>query len=481
MEPEDDKGIRPTNAAEARTDDPGKPEEAALVDEYGEPLPDDVHEHPRKQPIYRRPAYVIGAVVVLLIVVLFGVRYWLYARSHESTDDAFVDGHIIQVSPKASGYISKVYVADNQNVNAGDLIAEIDPRDYETKVTQARAALNAGLAQQKQAETQVTLTRVSTRANVQQAAAGVQRARSEVAGARAGAASEQSRTAQASSRIGEAEANVQQSQAQVSAAMAEAARANADVQRYQTLYEKDEISRQRLDQAIATARTANAQVDAARQKVSAATALVTEARAATSAAAQNAQRAQTEISGARATVNEATGKLAQANTAPQQVAVSQAQAASAAANLEQLRAAVEQAELELSYTKIYAPESGRIARKSVEVGALVQVGQPLMAVVPGDVWVTANFKESQIGNVRPGEPVDITVDAYPDKIFKGHVDSIQAGTGAKFSLIPPENATGSYVKVVQRVPVKIVFEPNQLDPQHVLAPGMSVVPEVKVK
>ncbi|MDX6383660.1 MAG: rane fusion protein multidrug efflux system, partial [Blastocatellia bacterium] len=453
----------------------------ALVDEYGEPLPDDVHEHPRKQPIYRRPAYVIGAVVVLLIVVLFGVRYWLYARSHESTDDAFVDGHIIQVSPKASGYISKVYVADNQNVNAGDLIAEIDPRDYETKVTQARAALNAGLAQQKQAETQVTLTRVSTRANVQQAAAGVQRARSEVAGARAGAASEQSRTAQASSRIGEAEANVQQSQAQVSAAMAEAARANADVQRYQTLYEKDEISRQRLDQAIATARTANAQVDAARQKVAASTAMVTEARAATSAAAQNAQRAQTEISGARATVNEATGKLAQANTAPQQVAVSQAQAASASANLEQLRAAVEQAELELSYTKIYAPETGRIARKSVEVGALVQVGQPLMAVVPGDVWVTANFKESQIGNVRPGEPVDITVDAYPDKVFKGHVDSIQAGTGAKFSLIPPENATGSYVKVVQRVPVKIVFEPNQLDPQHVLAPGMSVVPEVKVK
>jgi membrane fusion protein (multidrug efflux system) len=481
MEPEDDKEIRPTNAAEARADDPGEHQEAALVDEYGEPLPDDVHEHPRKQPIYRRPAYVIGAVVVLLIVVLFGVRYWLYARSHESTDDAFVDGHIIQVSPKASGYISKVYVADNQNVNAGDLIAEIDPRDYETKVTQARAALNAGLAQQKQAETQVTLTRVSTRANVQQAAAGVQRARSEVAGARAGAASEQSRTAQASSRIGEAEANVQQSQAQVSAAMAEAARANADVQRYQTLYEKDEISRQRLDQAIATARTANAQVDAARQKVAASTAMVTEARAATSAAAQNAQRAQTEISGARATVNEATGKLAQANTAPQQVAVSQAQAASASANLEQLRAAVEQAELELSYTKIYAPETGRIARKSVEVGALVQVGQPLMAVVPGDVWVTANFKESQIGNVRPGEPVDITVDAYPDKVFKGHVDSIQAGTGAKFSLIPPENATGSYVKVVQRVPVKIVFEPNQLDPQHVLAPGMSVVPEVKVK
>jgi membrane fusion protein (multidrug efflux system) len=274
---------------------------------------------------------------------------------------------------------------------------------------------------------------------------------------------------------------MQQALSQVSAAEAEAARANADVQRYQLLYEKDEISRQRLDEAIAAARTANAQLNAARDKVAAAEAQVREARAATSAQASNAQRAQTQVSGAHAQVNEALGRLAQANTAPQQVAVSQAQAASAGANLQQLQAAVDQAELELSYTKIYAPESGRVTRKAVEVGALVQVAQPLMAVVPGDVWVTANFKESQIGNIRPGESVDITVDAYPNKVFRGLVDSIQAGTGARFSLLPPENATGSYVKVVQRVPVKIVFEPNQIDPQHLLAPGMSVVPEVKVK
>jgi membrane fusion protein (multidrug efflux system) len=482
MEREDHKRPGPPDATETNSGaETGQPEEAGPVDEYGEPLHEDAHQHTRKQPVYKRPGYLIGAALVLLIIGVFGVRYWLYARSHESTDDAFIDGHIIQVSPKASGYISKVYVHDNQNVTAGDLVAEIDPRDYETKVAQAKAALNAGLAQKKQAETQVTLTRVTTRANVQQATAGVQQARSEVAGARAGAASEQNRTTQATARIGEAEANVQQSQAQVNAAVAEAARANADVQRYQTLYEKDEISRQRLDQAIATARTANAQVDAARQKVAAAASLVNEARAATSAAAQTARRAQTQITGARAQVSEATGKLAQANTAPQQVAVSQAQAASAAASLEQLQAVVDEAELELSYTKIYAPETGRIARKAVEVGALVSVGQPLMAVVPGDIWVTANFKESQIGKVRPGESVEITVDAYPDKVFKGHVDSIQAGTGARFSLIPPENATGSYVKVVQRVPVKIVFEPNQIDPQHLLVPGMSVVPEVKVK
>jgi membrane fusion protein (multidrug efflux system) len=455
--------------------------EPELVDEYGEPLTDEPHVHIRKQPVYKRPAFLIGAAVVVLLAVVFGLRYWLYARSHESTDDAFIDGHIVQVSPKASGYITKIYVKDNQVVNAGDLLAELDPRDYQAKLDQANAALNAGLAQQKQAQTQVSLTQVRTRADVQQAAAGVQQARSAVAGARAGLSSERSRTTQQSAGIGGAEANVQQARAQLSAAEAEATRASADVQRYQMLYDKDEISKQRLDEAIAAARTANAQVDAAREKVVAADAQVTQARAATSSQAAIAQRAQTQISGAQAQVNEARGRLAQAQTAPQQVAVSEAQAASAGANLQQLQAAVDEAELQLSYTKVYAPETGRIARKAIEVGAQVQIGQPLMAVVPGDVWVTANFKESQIGNIRAGEPVEITIDAYPDKTFNGHVDSIQAGTGARFSLIPPENATGSYVKVVQRVPVKIVFEPNQIDPQHLLAPGMSVVPEVKIK
>lgn len=451
-----------------------------LVDEYGEPLTEE-HEHVRKRPLYRRAGFLIAAAVALLLILFIGGRYWLYARSHESTDDAFIDGHIVQVSPKVSGYVVKVYVTDNQQVKAGDLVAELDPRDLEAKVDQAKAALNAGLAQQKQAETQVTLTRVSSRANVQQASAGVQQARSNVRGARAGAASERSRTTQAAAGIGAAEANAQQARAQLAAAEAESTRANADVPRYQSLFDRDEVSRQRLDQAIAAAQTATAQVAAARERVSAAEAQVNESRAATSAQASTAQRAQTQVSAAQAQVNEARGRLAQANTAPQQVAVSQAQAASAGANMQQLEAAVAQAELELSYTKIYAPETGRVTRKSVEVGALVQVGQPLLAVVPGDVWVTANFKESQIGNIKPGQPVDVSVDAYPDKVFKAHVDSIQSGTGARFSLIPPENATGSYVKVVQRMPVKIVFEPNQIDSQHMLAPGMSAVPEVKIK
>ena len=418
--------------------------------------------------------------MILLIGIVIGVRYWLYARSHESTDDAFIDGHIIQVSPKASGYVAKIYVTDNQQVKAGDLIVEIDARDYEVRLEQAKAALNAGLAKQNEAKTNVTLTRATSSATIQQARAAVRKSHSEVESSRAGAAGSQSRANQATSAIATAQANLAQTQAQVVAAQAEATRANADVTRYQTLYSKDEISKQQLDQAVAAARMAGAELDSARQRVVAAEARVNEARAAQSAAAETAQQAQTQIRGAEAGVNEALGRLAEANTAPQQVAVSEAQAETAGATTEQLKAQVAQAELELSYTKIYAPESGRITRKSVEEGALVQVGQPLLAIVPGEVWVTANFKESQIGRMTPGQHVDISVDAYPDKIFKGHVDSIQAGTGARFSLIPPENATGNYVKVVQRVPVKVVFD-EPPDSKHMLAPGMSVVPEVAVK
>jgi membrane fusion protein (multidrug efflux system) len=421
----------------------------------------------------------VGAVV-LVIGLIFGIRYWLYARSHESTDDAFIDGHIIQVSPKASGYVKKIYVSDNQQVKAGDLIAELDARDYEVKLQQAQAALDAGVAKENEAKTNVSLTRATSSATIQQARAVVRKSRTEVASSQAGAAGSQSRANQAAAAVTTAQANLAQMQAQVVAAQAEATRAAADVSRYQALYAKDEVSKQQLDQAVATANTARAELEAARQRVAAAEARVNEARSAQSAATDTARQSQSQIGGAEAGVNEALGRLAEANTAPQSVAVSEAQAATAGATTEQLRAQVAQAELELSYTKIYAPDTGRVTRKSVEEGALVQVGQPLMAIVPGDVWVTANFKESQIGRMSPGQPVEVSVDAYPDKTFKGHVDSIQAGTGARFSLIPPENATGNYVKVVQRVPVKIVFDESP-DPKHMLAPGMSVVPEVKVK
>jgi membrane fusion protein (multidrug efflux system) len=474
------KAIGPTPVVE------GAGESEARAAEVEEELaePDGAGDEPgkpiKKRPLYKRPVFLVVAAVVLILGVIFGIRYWLYARAHESTDDAFIDGHIIPISPKVSGYVAKVYVSTNQEVKKGDLLAEIDTRDYEARLAQAEAALQAGMARLKEARTGVELTRATSRANMQQASATVQQARSGVASSRAAAAAERSRINQAGAGVTTAQANVAQARSQVAAAEAEATRAGADVERYQTLFTKDEISRQRLDQAIASARTANAQLEAARGRVAAAEAQVSEARAAEATAAENARRAQTQIGGAQAQVTEAQGRVAQANTAPQQVAVSQAQAETAGASIEQLQAAVQQAELELSYTKIYAPEAGRVTNKSVEEGAIVQVGQPLMAVVPGEVWVTANFKESQLGQLKPGEPVEIYVDAYPDKVFKGHVDSIQAGTGARFSLLPPENAAGNYVKVVQRVPVKIVFD-EQPDTQRMLAPGMSVEPEVKVK
>jgi membrane fusion protein (multidrug efflux system) len=451
-----------------------------IPEEAGPDIPDEPGATAaRRRPLYKRPIPLLVAAVLLVAALVFGLRYWSYARAHESTDDAFIDGSIVQVSPKVSGYLVKLYVKENQEVKEGDLIAEVDARDFETRLAAARAALAAGAARQREAQAGVALSRASSSAGVQQARSVVRQAQTGVETARAAASAERSRIGQASSAIATAQANAAQAQAQVAAAEAEANRANADVQRYQELFSKDEVSRQRLDQAIATAQTAAANLEAARRRVAAAQAQVAEARSAESAAAENARRAATQIGGAQAGVGEALGRLAQAGTGAQQVAVSQAQAETAGATIEQLRAAVEQAELELSYTKIYAPGSGRITRKAVEEGALVQPGQPLMAVVSGDIWVTANFKETQLDEIRPGQPVEITVDAYPGRVFKAHVDSIQAGTGSRFSMIPPENATGNYVKVVQRVPVKIVFD-EPLDPNRMLAPGMSVTPEVKV-
>jgi membrane fusion protein, multidrug efflux system len=455
--------------------------EPVLIDEHGEPLqPAPVEDETRKRPLYRRPAFLIAAVILLLIGAAIGINYWLYARSHETTDDAFIDAHVTPVSPKVSGYVAKVHVRANQQVKKGDLLVEIDPRDYQARLDQAKAALAAGEARLKEAQTGVELTRANSRASVQQASGTVGQARAGVEASRAQAAAERTRVTQAGAAVNSAQANLQQARAQVDAAQAELVRAQADVARYQELYSKDEVSRQRLDQAIATARTAEAQTEAARQRAAAAASQVSESQAAQHTAAETARRAEAQIGAAQAGVREAQGRLAAANTAPQQIASSEAQAQTASASLEQLQAAVAQAELELSYTKLYAPDDGRVTNKSVEEGALVQSGQPLMAIVPGDVWVTANFKENQIGSMRPGQPVEITVDAYPDKTFKGHVDSIQAGTGARFSLLPAENATGNYVKVVQRVPVKIVFD-EAPDPQHLLAPGMSVEPEVKIR
>jgi len=373
-----------------------------------------------------------------LAALAVGIHYYLYARAHESTDDAFIDSHTTAISPKVASYVSRVYIDDNWHVKQGDLLVELDARDFEARLAQAQANLAAATARHQSAEINVRVVSTTAGAGMDQAEAGVQAAQRQV---------------------DEGHSRSEQARAQVDAAAAEATRAKADGERYERLLTYRAVSRQERDNAVAADTAAAANFDAAQQ--------------AQQAAFDDLHRAESQL-------GEAKARLASARVAPSQVAYSRSQVDTSAAEIAQAEADVRQAKLNLSYTKIYAPESGRVTRKSVEPGRYVQVGQTLFSIVPDRVWVVANFKETQLRHMRPGQPATIKVDAYPDKVFKGHVDSIQAGSGAAFSLLPPENATGNYVKVVQRVPVKILID-DPPGPNRVLGPGMSVEPEVTVR
>jgi membrane fusion protein (multidrug efflux system) len=368
----------------------------------------------------RRPILIIA----LIVLAVGSATYWRLSRGLVSTDDAFIDGDAAVLSPQVGGSVQRLLVTDNQPVRAGDLILEIDPSDYEAALASARANLDAALASEAEARANLDLTRASTAATLAETASGVDLAK----------------------------AGVAQAEAQLAAAGAEAERATADAKRYAALAKSDFASRQTLDQAEATARS---DVD---QQLADAEAVTV----------------------AKAKVGQAEAELAQAETATQQIAVRQAQLQSASASVEAARAAVQTAELNLSYTRILAPQDGYITKRQVNVGDVVQKNQTLATLVFGRPWVTANFKETQLDGMRPGQPVAIAIDAYPDVAFKGHVDSIQRGTGAQFSLLPPENATGNYVKVVQRVPVKIVID-EPVEVARVLGLGMSVVPTVDTR
>ena len=433
-----------------------------------------------RKPFFRQPAARVGLALLLMLALGYGLHLYLYSRAHEITDDAFIEGHIVPLSPKVSGYAVRVHVDDNQRVKKGDLLVEIDPRDYQNRLEQAKANLQAAIAKHRTAQLSVELTGVTTRADVQQASAGLNQAHAAVTSREAQLNSLRNQALRAHTQIITGQHNVAQARADVEAAEAEAARAQADAERYRQLLEKDEVSRQQYDNAATTARTALSKLDAARAALTAAGSRVVELQEAERSAQENLRQAASQIDESRALVGQAAGRLTEANSAPQQIAVTRARVDTASADIEQAKAALAQAELDLSYTKICAPETGRVTRKSVEEGALLTIGQPLLTIVPDEMWVVANFKETQLTNMRSGQLVEITADAYPGKTFRGKVDSIQAGSGARFSLLPPENATGNYVKVVQRVPVKIVFEETP-DPNYPLGPGMSVVPEVNVK
>jgi membrane fusion protein, multidrug efflux system len=396
------------------------------------------------------PRWIAAGVVVMLAAG--GYIYWKRSQVWESTDDAEIDGYIHQISARVSGTVTKVNVQDNQYVEAGATLAELDPRPYQVAVDQAKAALAQAEADAAASNSNVPVVSNATSTQLSGAQASVDEVRASIA------------TAQ--QQVQAARAKLPVVQAQVRQAQANHDRDARDVERYQMLVAKEEISRQQFDAAQAAAAASKAQVDAAQAQLEEVNHTI--------------EVAQRQVAEQQARLTRAESDVRSAQTGPQEVAASKSRAQAAAAKVQTERANLEQAELDLSYTTIRAPVSG-VARRNVETGQTVQAGQPVVTVVPlEDIWVSANYKENQLNEIRPGQPVEISVDAYGGRTYSGQVDSISPATGARFSLLPPENATGNYVKVVQRVSVKIVFDKGQ-DPQHLLRPGMSVVPKVRVK
>jgi membrane fusion protein (multidrug efflux system) len=387
---------------------------------------------------------------VLVVAVVAGV--WWYLSGHESTDDAQIDGHIVPIAARVGGTVADVKVDDNQVVEAGAVLVAIDQRDYQTALERARADYSDAQAALAAAQAGVPITSTTTASQMSSAGASVERAASGAEAATRDVDASRARLASIQARLKEAQAN--------------ATRASRDLDRMKQLVAKDEISQLQYDAAVAAA-------DAARATVESAQASVNESTQAVSVAESRRMQALNALTQAQA-------ELRTARTGPEQVTVIKARAESAAARVLQARAVLDQATLNLAYTTVTAPVAGRVSKKSVEPGQVIQPGQPLLAIVPvEDIWITANFKETQLKNMRPGQPATVSVDAY-GRTYEGHVDSIAAATGARFSLLPPENATGNYVKVVQRIPVKIVLDKGQ-DPQHLLRPGMSVIPTVHTR
>jgi membrane fusion protein, multidrug efflux system len=414
----------------------------------------------------RKWAARLAGIGLAAVAAVAGFAYYMQSRGYESTDNAFLEGSVIQVSPRVGGQVLRVLVEDNQHVNSGDVLAEIDPKDLQARAAETRARLEDATARAQGARSSLALTTTVTGAVMTQAGAAAEAAREQVAVL-------QARIEQSVAGVRAAEAAVAQAEAQEGAAEAEARRAGDDAARYRALYAKDEVSKQQLDRAETQARAAAAAHTASVQACEAAKAHLAQVRA---------ERVSTEAAyrQSQSQVTQAQGRVSEAGAGQQQVELRKADIAAVGAQVEQARAGVEQSELALSYTKIYAPESGYVTRKSVEAGTFVQPGQPLLALVPDRLWAVANFKETQLARMRAGQRVTLKVDAYPGLRLRGHVESIQSGTGARFSLLPTENATGNYVKVVQRVPVKIVlYEPPPAE--YRLGPGMSVAPEVKVQ
>ncbi len=396
----------------------------------------------------------LATFIIIGLVVMGGVGLfaWSHYAGRQSTDDAQVDGHIIPTAARVPGTVVAVHVRDNQQVKAGDVLVELDPREYQLALARAEADLADAEAAAAEAAAAVPVTRAMSSSTLSGARAGVERAAAGIDAARAALNAATAHRAAAEARLKEAQATERKT--------------SQDVARLEPLVQKEEVSRAQFDAAVAAA-------DAAHAMVASAEAAIAEADNGVALARSQITQAETGLTSARASVGAAA-------TAPQQVAGTRARASAADARVQRARAAVDQATLNLGHTTIAASRAGLVSRKSVEIGQTVNAGQPLLAIVPlDDVWVTANFKETQLEGMRPGQPVRITIDAYAHAL-QGRIDSIAAATGARFSLLPPENASGNFVKVVQRVPVKIAFDPGQ-NPEHRLRPGMSADVTVSIR
>ncbi|SRR5579872_546541 len=389
---------------------------------------------PAQEPVTGRKRRIIIPIVIVLVAIglFYGIRFLIYSAHHVSTDDAQIGGNITTISPKVKGQVVAVFVAENQFVHRGDKLVQLDDRDYKVALAQAQAAYDQAVANMKAAETAVPQQSTMTSAQEAQAQAGI---------------------SQAASGVLTAQERLASARADYAAAQANAVKAEKDFERARMLTAEGAIARSQLDAAQAASVTAVANRDAAQQAIGGAQAAVDQAQAA--------------VLGSRA-------QLDQAQTGAQTTQIKSAQAQVSAAQVKAAAAALANAKLQESYTTITAPVDGVISKKSVNVGDTISVGQPLMAIADQThLWVDANLKETQIEKVRVGQPVAIKVDAYPHTTFAGKVASISAATGATFALIPPDNASGNFTKVVQRVPVRIAIDPSS-DPNHLLRQGLSV-------
>lgn len=380
----------------------------------------------------RRRKAVTLFLISALVTVGAGAFYWLYRQTHITTDDAYVEGRIHQVAARIQGTVVEVLVKDNQPVKQGEPLLRIDPEPYAVRVAAAGSAVSAATADLSAA-----------RADINAAAADIQAARQDVAASQA--------------RLVQARLAVEAARSRVTLAEAQLAQAVRDADRLQSLYEQESISKERFEKAQTEVSVSRARSDLAKEEL---------------------RLAEAGIPTQEALISQKNAFLAQRQAS---LAQRKARVGQQSAVVRQRESALEEAKLYRQYAEVLAPADGYVTRKGVEVGQVVSQGQPLLAIADlSDVWVVANYKETQIEKIRPGHPVTIRIDTFAGKKFQGKVESIMAGTGSAFSLFPSENATGNYVKVVQRVPVKIVLDRGE-DPEHVLRIGMSVVPTVNVR